>query len=68
MNRPAGLETIIVYKLTKAVLQALVGIAAIWLLARGTEAGAATLAEFVLEHFAGAWSLRAATFMLLIKS
>src|SRR5439155_740235 len=25
MNRPAGLETIIVYKLTKAVLQALVG-------------------------------------------
>jgi len=64
MNRPAGLETIIVYKLTKAVLQALVGIAATWLLARGTEAGAATLAEFVLEHFTGAWSLRAATLLV----
>jgi uncharacterized membrane protein (DUF2068 family) len=64
MKRPVGLETIIVYKLTKAVLQALVGVAALWLLIRGTEAGAATLAEFILEHFTGAWALRAATLVV----
>lgn len=64
MKRPAGLETIIVYKLTKAVLQALIGLAAIWLLTRGAEAGAATLAEFLLEHFTGAWSLRVATLIV----
>jgi uncharacterized membrane protein (DUF2068 family) len=64
MKRPAGLETIIVYKLTKAVLQALVGIAAIALLVRGTEAGAATLAEFILEHFTGAWALHLVTMIV----
>ena len=68
MNRPAGLETIIVYKLTKAVLQALVGIAAIWLMARGTEAGAATLAAFLLEHFTGGWSLEAATLIVVVAT
>ena len=31
---------------------------------RGTEAGAATLAEFLLEHFTGAWALRAATLVV----
>jgi uncharacterized membrane protein (DUF2068 family) len=64
MKRAIGLETIIVYKLTKAVLMAVVGCAAIWLLIRGTEAGAATLAEFILEHFTGAWALRAATLIV----
>jgi uncharacterized membrane protein (DUF2068 family) len=64
MNRPAGLQTIIVYKLAKAVVQALLGIAAIWLLARGAEAGAATFAEFLLEHFTGAWAQEAVTLLV----
>jgi len=68
MKRPAGLETIIVYKLTKAVLQAGVGIAAVWLLARGTEAGAATLAEFLLEHFTGAWAQRVAILLVRVAT
>ena len=64
MKRPAGLETIIVYKLVKAVAQTLAGVCAVWLLIRGAEAGAATLAEFVLEHFTGAWALRLATLLV----
>ena len=64
MKRPAGLEAIIVYKLTKAVAQAMLGVAGIWLLAKGAEAGVATLAEFLLEHFTGAWALRAATLLV----
>lgn len=64
MKRPAGLEAIIVYKLTKSVAQALLGIAGLWLFARGAEAGVATLAEFLLEHFTGAWALRAATLLV----
>ena len=64
MKRPAGLQTIIVYKLAKSVVQALLGVASIWLLARGAEAGAATLAEFLLEHFTGAWALQVATVLV----
>jgi uncharacterized membrane protein (DUF2068 family) len=64
MKRPAGLQTIIVYKLTKAAVQAMLGIAAIWLLVRGAEAGAATLAEFLLEHFTGAWAMEVSTFLV----
>jgi uncharacterized membrane protein (DUF2068 family) len=66
MKRPAGLEAIIVYKLTKSVAQAVLGIGGLWLLLSGTEAGAATIAEFLLEHFTGAWALHAAT--LLVKA
>ena len=66
MKRAFGLETIIVYKLTKAVAQTLVGIGAVWLLMRGAEAGAATMAEFVLEHFTGAWALKLA--VLLVRA
>src|SRR5207248_4973131 len=64
MKRPAGLQTIIVYKLAKSVVQALLGVGSIWLLARGAEAGAATLAEFLLEHFTGAWALQVATVLV----
>ncbi len=66
MKRPAGLEAIIVYKLTKSVVQAVLGAAGLWLLAFGAEAGVATLAELLLEHFAGAWALRAA--VLLVRA
>ena len=64
MKRAAGLEVIIVYKLVKAVAQAIVGACAVSLLIRGAEAGAATAAEFLLEHFAGGWALRVATFVV----
>jgi len=63
-RRPAALEAIILYKLLKAVLEALLGMLAVFLLARGAEAGAATLAEILLEHFAGGWALEAATFIV----
>jgi uncharacterized membrane protein (DUF2068 family) len=66
MKRPVGLETIIVYKLVKAVGQVLVGAAAVWLLVRGAEAGAATLAEFILEHFTGAWAYKLATLLVRV--
>jgi uncharacterized membrane protein (DUF2068 family) len=62
---PAGLEAIILYKLIKAVVETLLGIAAVWLLARGAEAGAATLAEVLIEHFTGGWSLEAATLIVV---
>jgi uncharacterized membrane protein (DUF2068 family) len=64
MTRPAGLEAIIVYKLVKAVAEAGLGGAALWLVVRGAEAGAATVAEVLLEHFTGAWALQAATLMV----
>jgi uncharacterized membrane protein (DUF2068 family) len=64
MKRPVGLEAIIVYKLVKAVAEAVLGGASLWLVMRGTEAGAATLAEILLEHFTGAWALRAATLVV----
>jgi uncharacterized membrane protein (DUF2068 family) len=64
MNRPVGLEAIILYKLVKAVAEAALGVAALWLVLRGAEAGAATLAEILLEHFTGAWALRAATLVV----
>ena len=65
---PVGLEAIILYKLIKAVLEALLGILAVWLLARGAEAGAATLAEVLLEHFAGGWALEVATVIVVIAT
>ena len=67
-ERPVGLEAIILYKLIKAVLEALLGACAVWLLARGAEAGAATLAEILLEHFAGGWSLEVATVIVTVAT
>jgi uncharacterized membrane protein (DUF2068 family) len=64
MKRPVGLEAIIVYKLVKAVAETVLGGAALWLVLRGAEAGAATLAEVLLEHFTGAWALQAATLVV----
>lgn len=64
MKRPPGLEAIIVYKLVKAVAEAALGAVALWLAVRGAEAGAASLAEVVLEHFTGAWALKAATLLV----
>jgi uncharacterized membrane protein (DUF2068 family) len=64
-KRPAGLEAIILYKLIKAALEAVAGAAALGLLIRGAEAGAATLAQVLLEHFAGGWALSAATFLVV---
>ena len=68
MKHPAGLEAIIVYKLTKAVGELLLASAALYLLVRGAEAGAATLAEAVLEHAGAAWALRVATILVQIAT
>jgi uncharacterized membrane protein (DUF2068 family) len=64
-KRPAALEAIILYKLAKAALELLLGILAVVLLARGAEAGAATLAEVLLEHFEQGWSIEAATLIVV---
>ena len=64
-QRPVGLEAIILYKLCKAVLEVLLGIAAILLIAHGAEAGAASLAEVVLEHVTGGWALKIATVIVV---
>ena len=66
MKRPVGLEAIILYKLIKAAAELLLFFFALYLLVRGAEAGAATLAESLLEHFAGAWALSAATLVVMI--
>src|SRR5207237_6379925 len=55
MKRPAGLQTIIVYKLAKSVVQALLGVAFIWLLARGDEAGGAVFEECLPAQSSCAW-------------
>src|SRR5260370_11467857 len=60
-RRPVGLEAIILYKLIKAAVEVLLGIAAVILIANGMEAGAATLAEVLPEHFTGGWALELAT-------
>jgi uncharacterized membrane protein (DUF2068 family) len=66
MKRAFGVSAIIAYKLIKAVLEAALGFVAVWILIRGAEAGAATLAEILLEHVARQWALTAAT--LIVKS
>src|SRR5437879_352935 len=68
IKQDVGLEAIILYKLIKAVVEALLGVAAIYLLLRGAEAGAATLAEILLEHFAGAWALEVATAIVVVAT
>ena len=65
MKRAIGLEAIIVYKLFKAAAEAVVGLLLLALLIRGAEAGAATLAQFLLDHVSAAWALRAATVIVL---
>src|SRR3954464_1094825 len=64
-HRAAALEAIILYKLIKAGAEVILSAAAVWLLARGAEAGAAALAEILLEHFTGRWSLEAATLIVV---
>lgn len=68
MKRDAGLEAIIVYKLVKAGAELLIGLAATFLLIRGAEAGAATLAESILEHVGAGWALRAATLLVEVAT
>jgi uncharacterized membrane protein (DUF2068 family) len=67
-ERPVGVQAIIVYKLLKAGVEVLLGSAAVFLVVRGTEAGAATLAEIVLEHFAGGWAIQVATFIVVLAT
>jgi uncharacterized membrane protein (DUF2068 family) len=64
-KRPAGLEAIILYKLIKASLEGVLCLLAIFLLVRGAEAGAATLAQVLLDHFTGGWSLQMATLIVV---
>ena len=68
MKRDAGLEAIILYKLAKAVAELLIGLAAVFLLVRGAEAGAATLAESILEHAGAGWALRVATLVVEVAT
>jgi len=64
-KRPAGLEAIILYKLIKAGLEVGLGLFAVILIVRGAEAGAATLAQVLLDHFTGGWSLEVATLIVV---
>jgi len=65
VKRPIGLEAIIDYKLTKAVVELGIGILLVVALLRGPEAMAATVAQQVVDHASGAWALRAATLIVL---
>jgi uncharacterized membrane protein (DUF2068 family) len=65
LKRAIGLEAIIDYKLFKAVAETVVGIVLLTFLLRGAEAGAATLAQVVMDHVARAWALQAATAIVL---
>jgi uncharacterized membrane protein (DUF2068 family) len=65
LKRAIGLEAIIDYKLLKAAVELVLGLLLLALLLRGTEAGAATLAQIVLDHVSRAWALQAATAIVL---
>jgi uncharacterized membrane protein (DUF2068 family) len=65
VKHAAGLEAIIVYKLSKAVLEALMGVFLVVLLVRGPEATAATLAQFLIDHVPSAWTFKSATLIVL---
>ncbi|HEX9573214.1 MAG TPA: DUF2127 domain-containing protein [Myxococcales bacterium] len=65
MKRAIGLEAIIDYKLLKAAVEVVVGLLLLALLLRGTEAGAATLAQVIIDHVSRAWALQAATAIVL---
>jgi uncharacterized membrane protein (DUF2068 family) len=65
VKHAVGLEAIIVYKLSKAVLEALVGVLLVVLLLRGPEATAATFAQFLIDHVPSAWTFKSATLIVL---
>jgi uncharacterized membrane protein (DUF2068 family) len=65
VKRPIGLEAIIDYKLTKAVVELILGVLLVVGLVRGPEAMSASFAQVILDHAAGAWALRAATLIVL---
>jgi uncharacterized membrane protein (DUF2068 family) len=65
LKRAIGLEAIIDYKLIKAVAEAAIGIVLLVFLLRGAEAGAATLAQMVIDHVSRAWAFQAATAIVL---
>jgi uncharacterized membrane protein (DUF2068 family) len=65
VKRAAGLEAIIVYKLLKAAFELIVAVLLVVWLVRGPEASAATVAQMMLDHAAGAWALRLATIIVL---
>jgi uncharacterized membrane protein (DUF2068 family) len=65
LKRAIGLEAIIDYKLIKAVAELAIGIVLLIFLLRGAEAGAATLAQIVIDHASRAWALQAATAIVL---
>lgn len=64
-GRAVGLDVIILYKLVKAVFEALVGVLALVLLWQGAEAGAATLAQVLLDHVTRTWALQLATVIVI---
>jgi uncharacterized membrane protein (DUF2068 family) len=61
LKRAIALEAIIDYKLIKAAAEGAVGVVLLVFLLRGAEAGAATLAQIVMDHSSRAWALKAAT-------
>ncbi|HWE24189.1 MAG TPA: DUF2127 domain-containing protein [Myxococcales bacterium] len=65
MKRAIALEAIIDYKLFKAAAEAVIGVVLLVFLLRGAEAGAATLAQYVIDHASRAWALRAATAIVI---
>ena len=65
MKRAIGLEAIIDYKLFKAAVEVVAGILLLALLWRGTEAGAASLAQILIDHVSRGWALQAATAIVL---
>ena len=65
VKRPLGLEAIIDYKLTKAVVELILGLLLVIGLVRGAEAMSATFAQVILDHASGAWALRVATIIVL---
>jgi uncharacterized membrane protein (DUF2068 family) len=65
VKRPLGLEAIIDYKLTKAVVELILGVLLVIGLVRGPEAMSASFAQMVLDHASGAWALRVATIIVL---
>jgi uncharacterized membrane protein (DUF2068 family) len=65
VKRPLGLEAIIDYKLTKAVVELILGALLVIGLVRGPEAMSASFAQMILDHASGAWALRVATIIVL---
>ncbi len=60
MKQKVGLEAIILYKLFKAVAEAVAGVGALAALFFGAEALSATLAQILLDHAAHDWAMQVA--------